>query len=247
MLLNRIGFALLFSPDDAGGGSDDEEAIRDAGFQRLVDRYNNDAIGLARELFRENYQARRKNAELTTQLNEAKNRVPAEGSVVLTGEQAQQWAAYQAFGTPEQVKGIVEERGQLQGQLASAERERILRGAASVAGFDYDVLQNADALADHGGKKLVYEVREVEANGEKIKAAFVKDGDVEKPLEEYAKENWPKLMPALAVQQEGTGRSQGTFYPSQHQGSGGGNRPATAKQQTEATLDKQYASRAKPT
>jgi cell division septum initiation protein DivIVA len=247
MNVNWKNARLLCAPDGGDGGGEDEEAQREAGFQRLADRYNNDGVSMAKELYRENYQVRRKNATLQAELTEAKNRVPAEGSIVLTSEQAQQWAAYQALGTPETVKSAVEERGQLQGRLDTLAREDVLRKAAEATGFVFDVLKDADALATRvGGKTLTYDVRETERDGTKVPVAFVKDGDAEKPLSEFAQENWANLMPSLAVKQDTGAQRQGTFYPPQHQGSGGGG-PKTAKQATEATLNKSYASRDKQT
>jgi hypothetical protein len=141
----------------------------------------------------------------------------------------------------------VEERTKLQGQLDTLAREDVLRKAADATGFVFDVLKDADALATKvGGKTLTYDVRETEQDGKRVRQAFVKDGDTEKPLNEFAQENWASLMPSLAVKQDTGAQRQGTYYPPQHQGSGG-NQPKTAKQATEATLNKSYASRDKTT
>lgn len=235
---------ILTAPDDGGGsgGENDEATLRDAGFKKLADRYNNDATGLAKELYGENYQLRRKNETLKDEVTTLKGKVPAEGSTVLTAEQSQQWIAYQSLGTPENVKEAVEERGQLQGKLAGLEREKVLQSAANAANFDVEGLRMADKLAQADGKTLAFEVRDVEVNGVKVPTAFVKDGETEKNLVEYAQESWPKLMPTLQMLEESNTqqRSQGTPYPSQHQGSGGGNRPSSPKQQTQQTLDQQY-------
>lgn len=237
---------ILCAPDGDGGGEGgdgDRESgsRREQGFQRRLEKHNNDATAFAFELWDDNHNYRRKNAEKDAKIAELEGKLPKDGQVILTAEQAQQWAAYQALGTPEVVKGAVEERGQLQGKLDSLAREKVIRDAATHAGFDFDVLSERDTYETNiGGKKLSYEVREVESNGTKVKTAFIKDGEVEKPLTEYAQEHWAKHLPSLVVKQEsGSSQSQGTFYPSQHQGSGG-NRPTTAKQQTEATLINKY-------
>lgn len=245
---NWINAHLLLAPDgdgSGGGNSQDDTAIRDTGFQKLAERYQNDGIGLAKDLYSENYTYRRKNADLTTQLNEAKGKVPAEGSVVLTGDQAIQWAAYQALGTPDKVKEQVDERVTLQGKLDTAARETLLRQVAEVAKFNYAAFVDADMLAlAKGGKQPSYEIGEVDINGEKSKVAYVKDGDVKKPLVEYATENWGSLLPSLTLADPASQRANnGTVYPSQHSGSGTGTKPTTAKAQTDATLNQHYPSR----
>lgn len=234
---------ILTAPDDGGGsgGENDEATLRDAGFQKLATKYNNDATGLAKELYGENYTLRRKNETLKEEVTTLKGRVPTEGSTILTAEQSQQWIAYQALGAPDKVKEAVEERGQLQGKLAGLEREKVLTRAATLAKYDYDVLQQAISMTEAGGKKLEVLVEDVEVNGEKTPTAFVKDGDQKKPLAAYAEETWPKLMVSLALPENNTmTQSHGTPFPAQHQGSGGGNRASTPRQQTEQVLNQQY-------
>lgn len=231
---------LLLKPDGDNGG--DDLTARTAGFQRLQDRYGEDTLGMARDLFAENYTTRRKNGELQSQITEIKAKLPTEGSKVLTVEEAQKWAAYQALGEPDKVKSLVEERSTLQGQLEAKVREVTLRKAAELSKFSYDALLDADVLTGAKGKKLSYEIREVDTNGEKAFVAFVKEGDVEKPLTTYAEENWKSLLPSLVVKEDTTtNRSSSFSYPNQHQGSGGGKAPTTPKAQTEATLNKAYA------
>lgn len=239
----------LYSPDGVDGGGAEEEdegdpAVGTSAFQRALEG-RKDGESLARELWDDNYKLRRKNTRLNNRINELTQTTRTDGSVLLTKDEAAEWESYKELGQkPEAIKTAIEERGQLQGQLNGMQREKIVRDAATVAGYDFDVLNEVDTFATKvGGKTLSYEIREIETNGQKVKTAFVKDGTDEKPLTQYAQENWAKHLPSLVVKQDsGSGQNQGTFYPSQHQGSDG-NRPTTAKQQTEATLNKQYASR----
>lgn len=245
---------MLLAPDgDGSGGGDGEGSGGDSGssssekgFQKRLARHD-DALSLAHELWEDNHNYRRRNAELTTKLTETTGKVPVAGTVVLTTEQAQQWAAYQALGTPDKVKESIDKAGELQTKLDQTARQVILRDAATVAGFNYAALEDAVMLTEtKGGKKLSFEVKEVDTNGEKVKTGFVKDGEVVKPIAEYAQENWGTLLPALTVQGESSSTEQasgGTTYPSQHQGSGGGSKPNTPKQQTQQTLSNHYPSR----
>jgi hypothetical protein len=93
--MRKFGIWALRSPDgDGGGGASDQggTSVQDQveqAFKKLRKRFNDDTAGLARQLFNENHDLREKNRKLTEQL-------PGEGAVVLTKEQASQWAAYQA-------------------------------------------------------------------------------------------------------------------------------------------------------
>lgn len=245
---NWTNARLLLSPDGNDGGNDEE--VRNAGFQKMAERYRDDVTGMAKELYADNFQLRRKNNELSGQISDLKTRVPTEGSAVLSPQEAQDWAAYKALGTPTEIKTAVDERVTLQGKMDSMAREATIRDVASTAGFVYDVLLDADMLAQSkAGKKLSYLVKEVETDGVKSKVAYVKDGDTETPLSTYAEENWPKLMPSLVVKEESSSQSRptGIYYPAQHQGTGGGNKPVTARQQVEATLANQYSKSGKKT
>ena len=240
MFRNWTNARILLAPDGDGGGDGGNNAGDvEISFQKALDKRNNDAVALARQLFDDNYSARRRNRELSDELREAKTKVPAEGSVVLSTEQAAQWAAYQALGNPEEVKNAIDEKSTLQGQLDSMARNTILRDVAEKSGFKFSVLQTADDLAKSRGKNLTYELREVEEDGAKVMRAFVKDGDTQKPLGEYAQEQWADLMPALVVQSD-TQTQTGTPYPGQYAGNGGHQQP-TARTQTLSTLNKAYA------
>lgn len=180
-----------------------------AGLQALLARHNNDAMGVAGTLFAENYQYREQIRQLREQLQAAQLRVPAEGTVVLTAEQANAWAAYQGLGTVEVITQGLKDKDTAQGELTSLRRAATLRAAAETAGFDPDVL---GTLA--GG--LEFELRDVTTDGKTVRAAFVKDGQNQLRLEEYAQQKWKKFTPALIP-----GRGQGGGAGSQGNGTGG--------------------------
>jgi hypothetical protein len=244
------GGFLLFTPDKGDGGGEGDDGNQDGGhsdrgaaaFQQALDRRNNDGVALARELFDDNYQYRHRIQRLTKDLDAAK-KVP-EGTILLSVDEAKEWAAYKALGKPDAIKTTVDEHGQYKDRLTTLQRESILRDVADKAKYKFSVLQNADLLSKAKGKDLEYIVKDVEKDGVKTPTAFVKDGDTERPLAEYAQENWADLLPSLPLTQETNTNSQnkGTYYPPQHQGSGGGNKANTPKAQTEATLNKKYQS-----
>lgn len=242
---------LLFAPDGTGGDDGENESeLRDAGFASLISRYKEDATGMAKDLYADNFKLRSRNTKLKSDLDDAKKLAPSEGSVVLDATQATAWAAYQALGTPEQVKTAVEERGSLQGRLDTMEREGSLQRVATLAGFNVDVLKDADALTERDkGKKPIFSVKKATVEGKEVETPYIKVGDEEKPLAEYAQENWSRLLPSLTNGSEAnnsSSRSSGTYFPSQHQGSGGGgSKPQKASQQVAATLDNRYPKKAK--
>lgn len=209
---------LLLDKDGGDGGGNGPEAS----FQRLLDRNNNDGIGIARQLFGENHDYRKEIRELKEQVAQLTGKVPAEGTTVLSAADALLWQAYQALGKPDEIKQGLEKRTELQGKLTELERETLLRGVAESAGYKPVVLSQLDRMAAAQGKQLVFDMRDVTVDGKTTKAAFVKDGDKEVPLGEYAQSNWSDFLPALTQSSSGGGQQSGTRFVTQHAGSGSG-------------------------
>lgn len=235
------------------GGSDP-----DAAFQRLLDRNNSDGIGLARQLFSENYGYRQENRKLKEELDDLTGKVPDEGALVLSEEEAQAWKAYQELGDVAEVKQGLEQRTQLQEQLDEAQRTETLRTVAQAAGYKANVLGQLERMARASGKELAFELREQTVDGQQVQIPIVKDGETEQPLPEYAEAQWADFLPALAVADNGTPQGgvletppannvQGTptppglRFPPQHPG--GTPAPVTTKTIAEKTLRRAYADR----
>lgn len=233
MFRNWTNARLLLEADKGGSGSGSGELPDSVvkAFEKLLERKGGDASAVAMMLFDENKHYR-------DQISELRGKVPAEGALVLTGDDVTAYQAYKALGTHEEVKQAIEQRGQLQGQLDNLARESAIRDAAAAAGYKFSVLQDRDKVARIDGKLLSYAVREVEKDGAKAKIAYVKDGDLEKPLAEYAQEQWAEFMPSLV---QGAQQVNGTPYPAQHAGTGGNQKPVdfvAAYQQEQAEKDK---------
>lgn len=219
------------------GGTLSEDALKS--FNKRLEKMDGNATGMAMMLFSENYQLREK-------LRTTEGKVSPEGATVLTGDDAKAWEAYKALGKPDEVKQGLDQRTQLQSQVAEAQRGETLRSVAEAAGYKPSVLAQLDRMAKASGKDLAFEVRDVQIDGETVRAPFVKDGDKELSMSDYATANWGDFMPALTAQSQsqgqGTQQSNGTAYPAQHAGSGG-NKPASTKEQAQATLNRAYAPR----
>lgn len=224
------------------GGGNDGGGDKDAAFQRLLDRYKNDAMALAEKLYGENYAHREQIRQLERNLTEAQGKAPAEGAVILAPADAAVWAAYQALGKPDELRQGLEERTQLQGKLTGMERETLLRSVADVVGYKPSVLANLERIARAEGRTLGFEVKEQTVDGKPVRVAYVKDGDAQTPLADYAQTHWADFMPALSAQsaQGGSAPPAGVRYPAQHAGGGAGGKVDLVNE----FLQKQETSRA---
>ena len=205
-----------FDGDGGGGGGLSAEA--QAAFDNRLKKLEGNAVGLAQQLFSENYTLREQKRVMEGKL------IP-DGAIVLAAEEAKAWESYKALGKPEEVKQGLDKTTQLQGELDKVQREAILRKAADAAGFKYTGLVDRDKVARADGKTLAFDVREVERDGKKVPVAFVKDGDTERPLTDYAESEWADFLPVLKAQggeQQQQQQSSGTRFIGQHSSSGGG-------------------------
>lgn len=249
MYRNWINARLLMSPDgdgsggDNSGGNNSNENLPDAvakAFEKLLERKGGDASAVAMMLFNENKAYR-------DTINELRGKVPAEGAVILGGDEAKDWQEYRTLGSAADVKQGLEQRAQLQAQVEASQRESTLRTVAETAGYKPTVLMQLDQMAKAQGKALAFEVREVQQEGKTARVPFVKDGESEQSLSDYATAQWGDFLPALTANSQGQGGgsngagTQGVRFPAQ--GTGGNNPPPNTKDVATATLNKAYASR----
>lgn len=206
----------------SGNGSGNNDIIQS--LQNLIGRNNGDTGAVATLLFNENYQLR-------DRVRQLEGRVPAEGSMVLTGDQVTAWQAYQQIGDVATVQQRLTD-----GQTAISERDTlrrdgVLRDVAEMSGFRLSVLQGIRGATD-----LQYEVREVDENGQRVRRAFVRNGETTTPVADYANQHWADFLPALRVAQQGHG---GVPFPAQNAGSGaaGTDLVAQALQRQQAARD----------
>lgn len=165
-------------------------------FDSRLAKLEGNSIGLAQQLYSENYSLREKVRLLEP-------RVVPEGATVLTGDDAKSWEAYKLLGKPEEVKQGLDERNQFQGELEGHKRETLLRRVADASGFKFNILADREKAARADGKPLAFELREVEVDGVKRQVAYVKDGDEAKPATDYAREHWADYLSVLMVAQGG--------------------------------------------
>lgn len=218
MWVNWRNARLLLNADtDGGSGSGGGDRVEES-FQRALDRRNNDGVALARELFDDNYRERSRNRELAQQLEALRAQVPGDGAVVLSAEDAAAWQAYRQFGDAATVQAAMAQRDQLQGELTQLRRNETLRTVAGAVGYKPTVLAELDAIARAKGKDLAFEVREVTQDGRAVAVPYVKDGDTELPLTDYAAQQWADFLPALSAAGTAAQASSGTRFPAQGTG-----------------------------
>lgn len=149
----------------------------------------------------------RDNAKQRQEIAALKGKLPGEGSLVLTSEQAADWQTYLELGKPEEIKTT-------QTNLANLRRDSMFRAAADAHGLKTAVLSQLPGIGE-----FQIEVREQERDGNKVKVAIAKNKDgQERPLPELLDERWADFKPAL-VTEPATGT--GTPWPKQDMGSQG--------------------------
>lgn len=200
-----------YSPDGNGGGGQGDPAGNggdgDRLERRLTEAFENlagreggrDAAGIV--LLQENRQYRERIRQLERQVEDLQGQAPAEDAVVLEGDEAQAWKAYQDLGTPEEIR-------QQRGDYELLQRRQVLTQAADAHGYKAPVLER---LAGD----LAVEMREEKQDGETVNVAYVvpgEDGNGQAArLDQYAKEHWSDFMPALAAGNGNEGGGGRTF------------------------------------
>jgi hypothetical protein len=197
-------------PQPQGGGQDWQQSL-----SNLI-RREGGADATAQLLFQENREHRQR-------IRELEQRVPGEGAVVLSGDQAAAWQTYQGLGAPTDVQQRLTAAEQAQQELAGLRRAEQIRGVAEAAGYRPTVLER---LAEG----LTLELREEQVEGQAARVPYVvtksEQGEQRTPLADYAQQHWADFLPALsAQQQQQPPQGGGVTYPRQQ---GGGGQPATS-------------------
>lgn len=132
------------------------------------------------------------NKELRDQLRDLKAKLPKEGTVVLSQDEAAELAAYRAYGKPDELKQRLDEGESAKQIAAQAAREKTIAKAAGVLG-----LQNNALL-----QTLLNSVELEVAGDNENPSVIVKDGEKQVPFADYAKSrpDFEAALPALQAQ-----------------------------------------------
>lgn len=150
-----------------------------------------DSTAALKVLLGENHQYR-------DQIRDLKAKLPKEGSVVLSDDDAKLFARYKTLGDVKTLETALSERDQYREESDGFKREKLHADVAAVAGFKPAVFSR---LATTDGLDLA--VREAKDKaGKPVKVAVVvSTGDdgktTDTPLVEYAETHWGEFLPAL--------------------------------------------------
>lgn len=190
-LFSRHTAGLPLPPVSGGDGADDkhpETPPAAPDLNKLVEAViakAGDPNAALKSLVADNY-------ALRDDLKTIRARLPGEGSIVLTGDDARDWGAYRTIGKPSDLRKTVEEHGQLAARVGTFERDEQLRAVAEKAGVKFPVLRTLAGSLAFGEAKVKGK------DGKEVPVVTVKDGDAEPvPFDAYAAEKWGDFLPAL--------------------------------------------------
>lgn len=184
--------------------------ITDAELRQFV-RYQN--LGTPEEVEKKISELEKDNKSQRDDIRELKKAptVP-EGGRIVTKEEADEIDAYRTLGKPDEIKVTVEKASTLETELATTKRALARDAAAKALGLD-----GKDLSPFAGSDALTYEVREEEADGKTVQAAYVTDAEgKEHRLAEYGKAQWGRPFEALLTtnQPQQTGGTRVNPMPS---------------------------------
>ncbi len=154
------------------------------------------------------------NYTLRDKVREASTKLPAEGSVVLAGDDARHWGSYRQLGAPGDLKKALDEGKQQAAEAGSFRKAETVRSAAELHGFKPGVLGTlAKDLEITIGDRTDKDGKPVLKDGQPVKAAFVKgEGEKLVALDDHAKAAWGDFLPSLRTAEttpRGTPRAEG--------------------------------------
>jgi hypothetical protein len=215
-------------PNNPGGGGGADKTL--VTLQERISKAEGGAITVAAELHSENNRLR-------LELDGLKKKIPAEGSLVLSKDDAATWEAIKALNlTAQQIADKVKLADNAAGELAGLKRKDVIREIAELEGF------NAAVLTDILPTDAPLESREVEESGKKIKRSFIKvkegGADKEYSLTDWVNANKRDFLPALKKQTDDTTDDGNRFVQQDVHG-----KPADPKDPVKERLEAREASR----
>jgi hypothetical protein len=196
-----------------GDDADDSPAKIADQVARLLEKHGNKPDEAMRQLLDDNFSLRQKRRadreKHEAEIAELKKKLPAEGSVILTGDDAKLWGQLAAAeGGVASFKDTAERAATAEKRLAEIETNIRIKDLAGKGKLNPTVL--ADCMSrskltpddievkDTGTARVPAWKLAVKATGEDGKAVVV-------PLERYAEQNWADYLPALKVGDPGDG------------------------------------------
>jgi len=149
--------------------------------ESLISKHG-DERGAIKTLLDENLEYRQQLRDLKKELKEANGKAPAEGAIVLSGDDLKAYEAYQALGKPEELTDKLKKADESLQRLTELETAQTFADAAKIAGANEKALRKL-----YGEEKLV-----TKKVGDEDKVFVVTD-DKETELSEHVKEHNPEF------------------------------------------------------
>lgn len=184
-------------------GGEDAQALL-ARIGRLVEREGG-TDGAISKLLGENAEYRARIRELEQETTTLRGKVPADGATMLTPEDANAFEAYRQLGAPDEVAQKI---ARLEADVFSTGRAVRVQQAASVLGFDADVLSSLARGDDGRQLDVVVKDEEAQQDGKQVtvKVPYLVVGDEQVKVADYAERHWSKFMPSLRKAEAGGGK-----------------------------------------
>lgn len=157
-------------------------------YQKLLGKHNNDAGDLALKLFGENYDLRESNRDLRSKL-------PKDGTVQLSAEDAKAYQAYKDLGfEPDAIKAELAKVPELEKTAKELAQMENYREVAAIHGYKVPVLKKL--MAEHPDAAFEFKTTK-DKDGKETKVALIRTGDKELPFTEFAEKTFADFLPAL--------------------------------------------------
>ena len=183
------------------------------GILNLIQKHNNDPQQAIGQLYGENDRQRDQIRQLKDQVQHLTAQVPAEGSTILSAEEAALVAKYQELGDVATITQRMQERDEFETENTRMKRDLTMRDVCHATGYKRSVLEQIGGDWD-------YTIKEEDRDGGTQAIVYVTDHDghaVE--LSTYLAQHYADFLPALQpdagkpkLPQNGTPRPGGTNH-----------------------------------
>ncbi|HEY7195528.1 MAG TPA: hypothetical protein VH439_17425 [Gemmatimonadales bacterium] len=199
-------------PDGAGsGGLSREEMIAAAraAFDKYLARHGGNALKAARAAIEETNDLRQKNAALEVQLTEMKKKLPADGAVVLSPEDAKKWEGFKLLeAEPKELAELLDAYEALQAKEEQREFTELVTQAAADLGWNKHALVKLLDGAEVALRDVVVQDAENGSRTEQLLHVRAKDADDKTPWElvdQYVartNKEWLPILESVAVERD---------------------------------------------
>lgn len=182
------------------------QAELDDAIERLKTNLRTDDKGVGSHLFAENAELRADKRALKKEIEDLEDKVPAKGSIVLSGSDAKTFTDLKAIlatlpadkQTPEEITRLLKERGDLSDKVASLEKSQLAIQIAEGEDWKVSTLLKLTKDMDLAAEEVEEEVDDEENEGEKKKVKALRGFVVTKRAADGTVESKKRLSEELA-------------------------------------------------